>query len=329
MTSFSTFTSETLNRIIEHQSIPVAEDSPKKAQLVEHLNTFVAELGFSIFSSELKKDELETAAAFLKLDTSDVKKPTKVYLKKRLGEKAVELGLDKFFAKFADNSELISAFADTCGLDEAEDEEAGKKRAKEISREVESVGNEALFERLDTPFLKELVEEAKLKVDKADRSRYVEALVTGKNVKGTKNDALAKAQKKLSKEAEAAANKDKPSIKKGVSYQGIFQHYVRQEVFDWAKENGLKTSGNKPTLIKRIIAFLNGDTENTLAQPKEKKEKKEKAAPKSPKKGKKASEKKEEKETKKAKKEDKKEEKEASDDEEKKEKKTKESKKKN
>ncbi len=28
------------------------------------------------------------------------------------------MGLDKFFAKFADNKDLISAFADTCGLDE-------------------------------------------------------------------------------------------------------------------------------------------------------------------------------------------------------------------
>jgi hypothetical protein len=117
------------------------------------------------------------------------------------------LGLDKFFAKFADQKDLISAFADTCGLDEvnshqkmqhshakAEDEETGKKRAKEIAREVESVGSEALFERLDTPTLRDLVEEAKLKVDKAEKARFVEALVTGKNVKGSKNDALAKAQ---------------------------------------------------------------------------------------------------------------------------------------
>jgi hypothetical protein len=79
MTSFTTFTSETLLRIIDAQSIPVAEDNPKKGQLVEHLNNFVAELGFNIFSSELKKDELQDAAKHLKLDTSDVKNPTKVY----------------------------------------------------------------------------------------------------------------------------------------------------------------------------------------------------------------------------------------------------------
>jgi outer membrane biosynthesis protein TonB len=137
------------------------------------------------------------------------------------------------------------------------------------------------------------------------------------------------------KEAEAAANKDKPSIKKGVTYQGIFQHYGREEIFEWAKDNGLKTSGNKPQLIKRIIAFLEGDKENTVAVPKEKKEKKEKKeAPKSPKKGKKTTEKKAtKKDEKKEEKKEKKEEAEAEEEEEEEEKKekkgTKESKKKN
>ena len=45
--------------------------------------------------------------------------------------------------------------------------------------------------------MRDLVEEAKLKVDKAEKARFVEALVTGKNVKGSKNDALAKAHVRL------------------------------------------------------------------------------------------------------------------------------------
>ena len=79
MTSFSTFTVDTLLRIIDAEGIPVAETNPKKGELVDHVNNFVAELGFNIFSSELKKDELQDAAKHLKLDTSDVKNPTKVF----------------------------------------------------------------------------------------------------------------------------------------------------------------------------------------------------------------------------------------------------------
>jgi len=69
--------------------------------------------------------------------------------------------------------------------------------------------------------------------------------------------------------------KKKKAIEKGITFEDIFQHYYVNEVRDWCREHELKTSGKKGDLIKRILAFLDGDEEATKAgQKKKKREKK-------------------------------------------------------
>jgi len=71
--------------------------------------------------------------------------------------------------------------------------------------------------------------------------------------------------KKRKKKKVQKVSKTKPDLVKGVEYQDEFQHYYLEELVEFAKKNGLKVSGTKKELIQRIIAWLEGDKENTLA----------------------------------------------------------------
>jgi len=83
----------------------------------------------------------------------------------------------------------------------------------------------------------------------------IEAIIT--------NEVIQKQEKKKKKVQKVS--KTKPDLVKGVEYQDVFQHYYLEELVEFAKKNGLKVSGTKKELIQRIIAWLEGDKENTLA----------------------------------------------------------------
>jgi NAD-dependent DNA ligase len=57
----------------------------------------------------------------------------------------------------------------------------------------------------------------------------------------------------------------KRAIEKCTEYEELFQHYFLDQLVDWCKENGLKTSGTKKIIINRILAYFGGDKENTMA----------------------------------------------------------------
>jgi hypothetical protein len=166
---------------------------------------------------------------------------------------------------------LVATFADTAGIEE--EIKDSKKGVKEVAKEVTQVGLESLLNRFDLPFLKALAEDAGLNANTLNKARVVKSIVTGKNVKASTSTEVKERLEKQQKEAEKAAAKaeNRPDIKKGITYQEMFQCYLRSELFDYCKANGLKVSGKKPDLIKRIIAWHNGDKENTVAVPKTKK----------------------------------------------------------
>jgi hypothetical protein len=45
----------------------------------------------------------------------------------------------------------------------------------------------------------------------------------------------------------------------------MFQLYRVEELVEWSREKGLKVTGTKPVVIKRILAYLDGDKENTMS----------------------------------------------------------------
>jgi len=63
-------------------------------------------------------------------------------------------------------------------------------------------------------------------------------------------------------------SKKKRSIRAGISFEDIFHHYTVEDLDAWCREHGVKTSGPKKKIILRILDYLAGDTESTLAKPK-------------------------------------------------------------
>jgi hypothetical protein len=49
---------------------------------------------------------------------------------------------------------------------------------------------------------------------------------------------------------------DRKDIQEGITFDEIFQNYYLDEIRNWAIEHGVKMTGTKTVLIKRIIAFL-------------------------------------------------------------------------
>jgi len=103
------------------------------------------------------------------------------------------------------------------------------------------------------------------------KERVVTAIITGKTVKPTAKSDVKKRIEKEKVDAVKAAKKDKkPDIKKGITYQDLFQLYLRTEIEEYCRDKGLKLTGKKSDLIKRILTFLGGDKDTTKSPKKEK-----------------------------------------------------------
>ena len=128
----------------------------------------------------------------------------------------------------------------------------------QIAEHVESQGLRLYLESFTEELLQDVAFDMKLEKDPSaanSKQVLVECILN--------NHELPEKEKK--KKIKVKVSKTKPDLKKGVSYQDVFQHYSVEELHDWCKKTGLKTSGNKPELIRRILAFFDGDKENIMA----------------------------------------------------------------
>jgi hypothetical protein len=140
-------------------------------------------------------------------------------------------------------------------------------------------------------FLKQIAEDMGLKGSAGTKSKLVYAIATQTPLKALETSRESFQEKFYEEALSSLKQKKAPAIKKGVSYQDLFQWYPLPDLVEYCRENELKVSGTKPEVIKRILAFLDGDIENTKATnkstktaSKEKAESKEKSAEKTTKK---------------------------------------------
>jgi len=217
-------------------------------------------VGMKQVTSQMKLIQLAHLTAPLKIDHG-TNNPTKTVLRRRLVERMEEQGLEKFLAKSAMNSELLSIL-----IQAADEKPLSKDKDKLIAQAIEIVnlvGFQAFFSRFDTSFLQHLLTHMDLKCDTDSKDKIVYALATQTNAK-----------KQKTQHKEIVFSEEKEEIQKGITYQDIYQHYYREELLEWSKKNGLKVTGSKKQLILRILAFLEGDKENTMANANKKEDKK-------------------------------------------------------
>jgi len=253
---------------------------PKRSQIIDEISDKLDALAVDIFIASLPLAQLKTLAEKAKVPFKEGdNKNSRSVLSRRLGEQVVAAGFDEFLSDTVDADTLKAV---------AEDFDEDKADKKTIAETARAFAAERYFSGFDLESLRALAEDLKLKnaAKSASKRKIVEAIVEQDDIDAPEPP---KKKKKTSKAVEVG--KKKP-IEKGTTYEEIFQHYYVEELRDYAKQKGIKVSGKKPVLIKRILSFLEGNTEGIMAGEKPEKKKKKKAVAKKGK-GKKAADKEE------------------------------------
>jgi len=219
----------------------------------------------------LSLEQLQVAVAPLKIDHKKKHNNpnSKKVLTKRLNEYLMENGISAYLEEHAE-VDLLKSICETFDL------VAGSSKAdlvKQITEAVETEGLRVYFGSFSEEVLRDVAFDMKLEKDPSSTTSkqvLLECILHNHEVP----------EREEKKKEKIKISKTKPEIKKGVPYQDIFQHYYVEELHDWCKKNGLKTSGAKSDLISRILAFLDGDKENTMAG--QRKARRRKAAAKKP-----------------------------------------------
>jgi len=254
------FHKDDLLKIAKQEGIKF-EAKVSKKRVLDAIVSEIEDAGMKSLTGQMKLVELAALTNPFKIDHG-TNNPTKVVLRKRFIEKMEEFGLDKFLSKSSMTPELLSIL-----ITAADEEPLSKDKDKLVSQASEIinlVGFQSFFSRFDTPFLQHLLSEMDLKCDTSSKDKMIYALATQTNAK-----------KQKTKHEEITFSKEKEEIKKGITYQDIYQHYRRDEILDWCRENELKVSGSKKELINRVLDFLDGDKENTMANANKKTEEEE------------------------------------------------------
>eukprot|EP01114_Cavostelium_apophysatum_P006484 TRINITY_DN1780_c0_g2_i1.p2 TRINITY_DN1780_c0_g2~~TRINITY_DN1780_c0_g2_i1.p2 ORF type:complete len:298 (+),score=96.84 TRINITY_DN1780_c0_g2_i1:1710-2603(+) len=246
-----------LEKIVEVEKIYVRKDAAR-THLVDAISEEVNTIGVKHLTMMLKKTQLSEICASLGIEAE-----SKPVLQKRLYEAIVKQGASDFFGALDKKS--LQVIMAAMGEDTAVD---AKKSAKRLADLIEILGSEVFFARFEVPFLKELMRDMELETNSvASKNSLVRAIIDQTD-----------AEKATRPNTEIKFSKSKKEIAKGITYQDIFQWYKVEEVRDWCRDNELKVSGTKPELINRVLAFLDGDKENTMSSQPKKSEETEKPA---------------------------------------------------
>jgi len=227
----------------------------KKGEMLTAIADSIEEASVRCLVAALSRDDMKKLLEKLSVDFKGDNKNSKQVLTRRLTEQIGTAGIDDFLKDNADDAVLDSILADL---------DLDKKGKKEdtialIASTVRNLGMESFFSSFDVDSLHDICQDLKVKTHNSNNKRkLVEGIV--------KQEDLDKEEPKKKKQKVKVSSKKK-DIKKGVTFDDIFQHYYVDEVRDWCKEHGLKTTGKKTVLIKRIVAFLDGDEETTKAKP--------------------------------------------------------------
>lgn len=227
-----------------------------KKKMINSITDAIESSGVKNLLANIKRDDLTKVAegASLELKEKDNAK-SKAVLTKKLSAAIAKEGINDFLNEHC-NVEVLKIIAAEMDVDESDKKE---ELVEAIGDAVRKVGMETYFDSFDVDQLQDVAEDLGLKTHRTSNKRkLVECIVNKKDAP----------KEPKAKKAKVEFSKKKKAIQKGTTYEDIFQHYYVGEVRDWCKEHGLKTSGKKGVLIKRILAFLDGDEESTKAKPK-------------------------------------------------------------
>jgi hypothetical protein len=235
---------ETLKTMVEALGEKVEHNS--KVKLQQSLQTFLKDNGTE---ETIKKQTVDSLKECIKSLSATPKATKQADLVEELQDQLQIAGLTEMLGLMT--KPFITEVLEELKLKKSGNKESGIKR----------ILNDAF------PDLVELGEDEEEKEDKKK---------SGEKKSGDKKSGEKKTKKSVDKKSEEKERPPVPPLKKGITHDQIFQAYYQTELKDYCKKEGLLTAGSKQVLIKRILAYLGGDT--TTTKPGYKKEAKKRKA---------------------------------------------------
>jgi len=218
-----------------------------KQAVLSDISNSIEQAGVKTLLANLKREHLALLLAKTDVEfKDDDNKNSKAVLAKKLTSLIDKEGAQDFLNEHA-SEDVLKAIAEA--LDVEPESEKKADLVAQIGTTLRHIGLEVYFNSFDVDLLHDVADDLKLKTHNTHNKRkLVDSIVTKKDVE----------KEPKAKKAKIEVGKKKP-IEKGQTYQGIFQHYYANEVRDYCRDHGLKTTGNKSALIKRILAHFEGD----------------------------------------------------------------------
>jgi len=252
-----------LRELIESDSGPIEGKTVKKTALKKMIQKSISDVAVRSLADALKKEQLAEAIAPLNInhEAAHNNPNSKRVLYKRFLENVSEVGIAAYMIEHVE-IDLAKAFCEAIGI-----KATGKTveaLAQQLASHLEHEAVVAYWESFDLNTLHDVAFDMKLEAPETETTSkqvLIEAIIN--------NESVAKLEKRRPKTEPLKLNpsKNKPSkIADGVSFDDLHYWWGVQELKEWCKERKVMTSGNKQELINRILAFLAGDKENTLAK---------------------------------------------------------------
>ena len=236
-----------LKELMEGNDIKGKKTNKKAA--VESILEFAQKKGESAFLKELERDTLKLA---LEEHSTDDKKVAESNSKRKMEKSFKTLfNKQKDKAKFFDGCslELLTQFLAALGMEEDSSKE---EKSEAVVEEILITGLKLIFSTMNKEFINEVCE--CLKISKAGSKKACIARIIGQSYPHYLETATP--------EKEEREKNDIAQIKAGITFEELYQYYA-EELQDYAKLNGLKKTGSKKILCKRILKFLEGDDVTT------------------------------------------------------------------
>eukprot|EP00727_Mastigamoeba_balamuthi_P002833 m51a1_g12547 hypothetical protein (409) ;mRNA; r:1329-3139 len=233
------------------QVSPAKEDDE---DLAEQLDVETEDRGVRTLLENLDKEqivELYKCTPGAEPEEEDGKKErltSKSAMLKRLEDRIAEIHAGKWLEALSEAQ--LDYIADALDLEE-DRPKARKDLIQTIVDRVYLEGGLALFGLAGKELLLKVAKAGGLEKLTAEHTKQqiLEAFETGE---------VPKAEKRKAK-SDYVVSEKKPEIEKGISLADLHSHYYFGELQTWCKEKGIKSAGNKKEVVKRILAFLNGD----------------------------------------------------------------------
>eukprot|EP01100_Stratorugosa_tubuloviscum_P000197 TRINITY_DN103_c1_g1_i1.p1 TRINITY_DN103_c1_g1~~TRINITY_DN103_c1_g1_i1.p1 ORF type:complete len:502 (-),score=280.34 TRINITY_DN103_c1_g1_i1:66-1505(-) len=253
---FKSLSKDLLIEMIKKEKICKIEDK-RTREFVHRLTNHVIDLGVKQVCSVLKLVELHEITSPLKgkIEFGENKR-SKAVMSKRLRDYIADVGLEEFLTNIA-NDATLDYFSEILDIELDSDTD---KQVKQLCDAIGDFGIEVFFGNFDIDFLYEVCYELRLETrHTGSKAALIEAIKKNRNVPRKSG---ARKPKEL-----PPPSKHKPAIREGISVTDLQTHFTKEDLLEYCRSHGMLLTGKKSIVCKRILAYLAGDRETTMAAP--------------------------------------------------------------